>query len=35
MITLIPGTSLAEVIESESGRQMGSSGAFDAVPYRR
>ena len=34
-VDLGPGTSLAEVIESESGRQTGSSGAFDAVPYRR
>lgn len=34
-VDLGPGTSLAEVIESESGRQTGSSGAFDAVFYRR
>ena len=34
-VDLGPGTSLAEVIESESGRQTGSSGAFDAVPYQR
>ncbi|KAK9997453.1 hypothetical protein SO802_022139 [Lithocarpus litseifolius] len=34
-VDLGPGTSLAEVIKSESGRQTGSSGAFDAVFYRR
>nr|POF04380.1 hypothetical protein CFP56_64541 [Quercus suber] len=34
-VDLGPGTSLAEVIESESGRQTGSSGAIDAVPYQR